>query len=93
MTAFIFLYLFDISERIFLRNTIMGKYIGFPSINDFCQFQPASSTGFPKVYWVALNKREAQELETSEKRERGMIGTSEEGEGEVSLFALAFFNS
>ena len=50
MTAFIFIYLFDnISERIFVRDTIMGKYIGFLSIRDFCQFQLASSTGFPKV--------------------------------------------
>ena len=50
-----------------------------------------------------MNKREAQELETSEKRDRGMIGTSEEGEGDdrnerrgrggSESFRLAFFNS
>ena len=32
----------------------------------------ASSTGFPKAQWGARNKREGPELETSEKRVRGM---------------------
>ena len=43
----------------------------------------AFSTGFPKASREARNKWEARELETSEKREKGMMGTSALHEGGV----------
>ena len=64
--------------------SIFAKVTSFPMTSAAWRFHlSASSTGFPKASREARNKREARELETSEKCERGMMGTSALHEGGV----------
>lgn len=93
MTAFIFIYLFDnISERTFVRGTIRGTVIYWLSVNprflpiSINQPPPQAFLSYSGEHWTSEKRKSWQQLK-AKSGERGMIGTSVEGEREVSLFA------